>query len=211
MPSHGFARLLSFTYDVDIDGQDINMTLEDSHQTNQHYPFNFQFTIRYRLVDAGLDVEWSLTNTGDDPMPYYAGHHFYFRVPVTRRAETTLSLPASLRQHALVGGGLSRPVRGEQSYSLADPRLQDQFHVLQGDEPAKLDMPWQKTSITFDLSQSACPWYALTIWAASPDADSFCIEPWLGTPDAIHHGQGLRWLAAGDSETALCRLRVQMG
>jgi aldose 1-epimerase len=34
------------------------------------------------------------------------------------------------------------------------------------------------------------------------------VEPWLGLPDAIHHGTGLRMLAAGKEETASCEITV---
>lgn len=55
---------------------------------------------------------------------------------------------------------------------------------------------------------TSIPWYAVTTWTEAADSDFFCIEPWLGLPDAIHNGLGLRWLAPGASETAALRIRV---
>ena len=52
------------------------------------------------------------------------------------------------------------------------------------------------------------PWYAVTTWTEKPDSDFYCVEPWLGLPDAIHNGLGLRMLAPGATETATLRIRV---
>ena len=50
------------------------------------------------------------------------------------------------------------------------------------------------------------PWYAITTWTETADSDFYCVEPWLGLPNAIHHGQGLRRLPPGQTETAICIL-----
>jgi len=46
----------------------------------------------------------------------------------------------------------------------------------------------------------------VTTWTEKPDSDFYCIEPWLGLPNAIHHGEGLRHVAPGATEIAVCRL-----
>jgi aldose 1-epimerase len=69
-------------------------------------------------------------------------------------------------------------------------------------------MPRRDPRVTLDLYETACTWYAVTTWTEGPDSDFYCVEPWLGLPDAIHHGQGLRWLQPGQTEEALCRLSV---
>ena len=63
--------------------------------------------------------------------------------------------------------------------------------------------------ITIDLQRpDSLPWYAVTTWTEAADSDFFCVEPWLGLPDAIHNGMGLRWLEAGETETATLRITV---
>ena len=52
------------------------------------------------------------------------------------------------------------------------------------------------------------PWYAVTTWTEADTSDFYCIEPWIGLPDAIHNGHGLRWLAPGKTEAASLRLVV---
>lgn len=208
LPMHGFARDLPFGHEVDADGQGIAMTLRDNAATRRMYPFGFAFTARFRLRGSALETSLETTNTGDAPMPYYPGHHFYLEVPAARRGDSILHLPDSTVQEALPQGGVTEPRPGPSRCALSDPQLQDRFHVLREPGPVHLDMPWQGRRITFDLADTPCPWYAVTTWTESDSADFYCIEPWLGLPDAIHHGQGLRWLQPGQTEAARCRLSV---
>jgi galactose mutarotase-like enzyme len=53
-----------------------------------------------------------------------------------------------------------------------------------------------------DSLTTYAPWYAVTTWTQAPESDFYCIEPWLGLPNAIHHGEGLRWLVPGAKEIA---------
>jgi galactose mutarotase-like enzyme len=208
MPMHGFARDLPFGHRVDDDGLGVVLTLQDSAATHAMYPFGFVFAVHYRLSGATLEVRLVTTNTGAAPMPYYPGHHFYFDLPARHRGDTMLHLPANTVQQARPHGGVTEPVPGAAAYSLADPQLLDRFHVLHEPGLVHLDMPWRGARVTLDLSETACPWYAVTTWTEGPDSDFYCVEPWLGLPDAIHHGQGLRWLQPGQTEEALCRLSV---
>ena len=73
--------------------------------------------------------------------------------------------------------------------------------------PVTLAMPDRTLEIDLDVPGSSA-WHAVTTWSERDDSDFYCVEPWLGLPDAIHNGQGLRWLEPGQEETAICRLRV---
>ncbi|MFX1671956.1 aldose epimerase [Paraburkholderia sp. A2WS-5] len=214
LPTHGFARDLPFTAQVDAARRGVTMTLVDSAATHSGYPFAFRFEAAYRLVDDHtLDVELTATNTGDAPMPWYAGHHFYFELPHEQRAQSTLDVPPTQRRHQLPDGSISAPEPGEPQYQLDDARIQDRFHVLEPSataRPVRLVAPGLKHAVTFDLDRpGSLPWYAVTTWTEAAESDFYCVEPWLGLPDAIHNGLGLRWLAAGTTETAALRLRFE--
>jgi galactose mutarotase-like enzyme len=61
--------------------------------------------------------------------------------------------------------------------------------------------------LVFELTHpGSVPWYAVTTWTQSADSDFYCIEPWLGLPNAIHHGEGLRRIDPGKTEIATCVL-----
>ena len=214
LPTHGFARDLPFTAKVDADGRGVTMTLVDSAATHSGYPFAFRFEAAYRLADdRTLDVVFTAANTGDAPMPWYAGHHFYFELPHEQRAQSTLDVPPTQRRQQLPDGSISAPEPGESQYRLGDARIQDRFHVLEPAataRPVRLVAPGLKHAVTFDLDRpGSLPWYAVTTWTEAADSDFYCVEPWLGLPDAIHNGLGLRWLAPGTTETAALRLRFE--
>src|ERR1700709_2750287 len=82
LPMHGFARDLPFEATVDSARATARMPLSDSDGTRTRHPSAFRFEATYRLIDQHtLDVELTTANTGVAPLPYYAGHHFYFALP----------------------------------------------------------------------------------------------------------------------------------
>ncbi|WP_144108674.1 aldose epimerase [Paraburkholderia sp. BCC1886] len=212
LPMHGFARDLPFEAHADVEGAGLRMVLTDSEATRGGYPFGFRFEATYRLVDTHtLEVSLSTTNTGDTRLPYYAGHHFYFTLPHTQRASTTLDLPPTERRFQQADGSISAAEPGEPRYTLDEARILDRFHCLVGepDQPVRLSVPALNRLISIDLQRpGSLPWYAVTTWTEAPESDFYCVEPWLGLPDAIHNGMGLRWVEPGQSETATLRISV---
>ncbi len=45
------------------------------------YPFQYEFRVAYRFHPFGLTCNLTLENLGDEPLPWSAGHHFYFKLP----------------------------------------------------------------------------------------------------------------------------------
>jgi len=212
IPLHGFARDLPFAAQIAPQGDGVRMTLTDSASTREMYPFGFRFEAAYRLADeTTLDVELTTTNTGNARMPYYAGHHFYFALPHAQRGEATIALPRNVHRRQLPDGTTAGAAPGETHYRFDDAQIIDRFHCLDGepDVPVRIEMPSQQRAIEIDLRRSgSVSWYAVTTWTLAPDSDFYCVEPWLGLPDAIHTGLGLRWLEPGESEKAALRIRV---
>lgn len=212
LPMHGFARDLPFSHAVDDDGRGVRMTLADTQATRAQYPFAFRFEAAYRLADErSLDVTLTTSNLSDAPLPYYAGHHFYFALPHALRGETTLELPPTERRRQLEDGSICAPEVGAPRYTLDDPRIHDRFHCLQGvpNAPVRFESPSLRRRIEISLDRpGSAPWYAVTTWTETDTSDFYCVEPWLGLPDAIHNGLGLRWLEAGGTETASLRIVV---
>jgi len=213
LPVHGFARDLPFDSVVDVADSRVTMTLADSDATRAVYPFAFHFTASYRLVDRlTLEVELTTTNTSDVPLPYYAGHHFYFALPHALRGDTTLCLPPAERLYQREDGSIAAPETGLSRYTLDDPSIIDRFHrLLAPDAHARvvLATPSIGRTITLELTRpGSIPWYAVTTWTERADSPFYCVEPWIGLPNAIANGLGLRWLAPGAIETAALRIGV---
>jgi galactose mutarotase-like enzyme len=204
MPQHGFAKDAKFAM---IDGEAENalrMRLLDSDETRAIYPFSFQFDVVASLLPASrLEVRFETTNTGNDPLPYYAGHHFYFALPHQERGDWTLHLPCAAWGQRGENGAVIREKAAQDDLRLDDPAPIDRFQI--GPKEANVTLRNTRTGqrLRFELVHpGSAPWYAITTWTQAADSDFYCIEPWLGLPNAIHHGEGLRWLAPGAKEIA---------
>lgn len=211
LPMHGFARDLPFSVVDDADAQTLRMRLAENAETLGCYPFAFQFDVVYRLFGNELEVRLETTNTGDSPLPYYAGHHFYFHVPHDERPGWQLTIPCERQGGQNTDGSVWFVPADQTSFTVADELLIDRFHL----DFTSTELTLRHNSgrgVVIDLSDAAgkneVPWYSITTWTQNSDSDFFCVEPWLGLPNAIHHGHGLRWLDPGQKEEAVCYIRA---
>jgi len=217
LPMHGFARDLPFTVVEESDPDTLRMRLEESEQTRAWYPFAFRFEVAYRLGGTQgdtLEAEFATTNTGDQPLPYYAGHHFYFALDHRDRAHWKLDLPFAQTGTQAPDGSILMGNPPASAATLDQPELIDRFQIAP--TASRFSLADQRDGngprIEFDLApRETVPWYAVTTWTLKPESDFYCVEPWLGLPNAIGHGLGLRWLAPGVTERAVCSLRYRPG
>lgn len=204
MPQHGFAVNAKFSVIEGGPENSLRMRLVDSEETHSLYPFAFQFDVVVDLLPGSrLEVRFETINTGDHPLPYYAGHHFYFAVPHDRRADWTLHLPCAEWGQREENGGIIHEKASQDLLRLDDPAAIDRFQI--GPRKSKVTLYNAQTGqrLDFELDHSgSLPWYVVTTWTESPNSDFYCVEPWLGLPNAIHHGEGLRRLAPGAKEIA---------
>jgi galactose mutarotase-like enzyme len=208
MPQHGFARDAAFSV-VEQDDTQLRMRLTDSDVTREFYPFAFQFDVVVVLhPQARLEIRFETTNRGETPLPYYAGHHFYLAIPHAERAQWTLHLPCAAWGRQAPDGSVVREEATSGYFRLDDPALVDRFQIEPQTTRVLLENATSARQLAIELpsADDLVPWYAVTTWTEKPDSDFYCVEPWLGLPNAIHHGEGLRHIAPGASESASCVL-----
>ena len=203
MPQHGFARDALFSVVEGGPENSLRMRLVDSDEMRADFPFAFQFDVVVSLLTGSrLEVRFETTNAGDDPLPYYAGHHFYFALPHHERADWTLHLPCAEWGRQSDNGSIVREEAKQSELWLDDPAPIDRFQIGPKGN-ALLHNLRTGQRLVFELEHpGSVPWYAVTTWTEAAHSDFYCVEPWLGLPNAIHHGEGLRWLAPGAQETA---------
>ena len=208
MPQHGFARDAHFEPIHESDGETLRLRLTDSAQTRADYPFSFQFDVVIALrPKSRLEIRFETTNRGETPLPYYAGHHFYLAIPHAERADWSLDLPCAAWGRQAPDGSIVREPATAAPLRLDDPALIDRFQIEPKEASTTLLNSRTGQRLVFDLQQGGtATWYAVTTWTEAPTSDFFCVEPWLGLPNAIHHGEGLRYVAAGQCEIATCVL-----
>jgi galactose mutarotase-like enzyme len=208
MPQHGFARDAKFAVVDDIHPDSLRMRLTDSAATRGFYPFAFQFDVVVALRGEGqMEIAFETTNRGDGPLPYYAGHHFYFALPHESRADWSLHLPCDGWGRQAPDGSILHEAAQAETLSLGDPALIDRFQIGPREAAVTLQNKRTGSRLVFNLQPpNSIPWYAVTTWTQAPESDFYCIEPWLGLPNAIHHGEGLRVLGPGETERAALQL-----
>jgi len=206
MPQHGFARDAKFSVIQDGPENAVRLRVTDTEETRALYPFAFQFDVVVSLLpESRLEIRFETTNTGNQPLPYYAGHHFYLAVPHAERAEWTLRLPCARWGRQAPDGSVINEEPHEELLRLDDPALIDRYQIQPAESKITLLNTRKQRRLVFDLNppgSDSVPWYAVTTWTQADDSDFYCIEPWLGLPNAIHHGEGLRRLAPGTTEAA---------
>jgi aldose 1-epimerase len=204
MPIHGFARQSVFTAKPGPAPHSLSMVLRDNATTRAWYPYTFEFEALYTLTADTLKVALRVSNTGTTTMPFQIGHHFYFTLEATARSQTRLHLPAREWARQNPDGSIASGSANGSDFTLDDPALIDRFHI-DPSFPVRIGAP---VGIDIESDGSSLPWHAVTTWTEQNTSPFYCVEPWTGLPNGIHHGQGLRELAPGRSVTAACVLRL---
>lgn len=82
MGRHGFARRREFS--VTEQGDDfVSLTLHADEQTKQQYPYDFSLTMTYTCKQNAVETRFTVTNCGEEPMPFVLGGHPAYNIPVT--------------------------------------------------------------------------------------------------------------------------------
>jgi galactose mutarotase-like enzyme len=208
-PMHGFAKDSPFRV-VDTSADSATLRLDANETTTACYPFAFRLEVTYRIQPDSLLTSFRVTNRGDQPMPWSAGHHYYFHIPAAERSSWELALPCEKwgRQN-FADGSISFDAASYERASLSDLSWIDRFHATPDLPRVVLSNATAGKTISFENpSNRPADWPCLTTWTEKPDSDFFCVEPWSAFPNAIHNGLGLRTLAPGETDEISCRIRI---
>ncbi|MEM6885298.1 MAG: aldose epimerase [Verrucomicrobiota bacterium] len=211
MPMHGFARDMPFEV-VKSSDTSLTMRLVDNKETQPYYPFSFVFDVTYSLnKNRELRVSLKVENHSDVAMPYYSGHHFYFNVPHQDRSNWHIKIPCTQTARQKPDGNIVFNSKTMVESSFADESIIDRMHIMDKPNPIQFGNvnKGPRFRIRLDHPQTV-PWGAVTTWTQTPESDFYCVEPWTGLPNAIHHRHGLRWLNPRETEEAICKIDVEI-
>lgn len=205
MPQHGIARQGDFEV-VRLDPRGFAAQLVPSDESREAYPFDYEFTVTYRFESLGLSCELSLKNLGREPIPWCSGHHFYFTLPWSdgrTRSDYRIRIPAreQLKQDArgqLVAGPSLNPEE-----SLENPALLDTLHTRLRTNQVKFGEHQRPGYVSVQIGTESVPRPDETFvtWTGDERAPYYCVEPWMGPPNASEHKRGLQWVPPGETGT----------
>ncbi len=206
---HGLLRNTSYDL-VEITAESV--TLGAGVYPQHGYPFTLDTFVTYRLADDGLHVEHTVANVGSGTAPFGVGAHPYLRVgdqptgslTVTLHADTYLAVNANKVPTALLAAaGTQWDLRAGVVLGSADlDTAYTDLHPVSGphgdEHQVALTAPdgsgvlmWAQPSFGYMqvFTPRDFPGRELTV----------AIEPMTCAANAFNTGQGLRWLAPGES------------
>lgn len=205
MPRHGFARAGTFTLD-EVHSSGFTARLKPTPNDQQAYPFDYAFRVRYAFEELRFTVTFELTNHGAEPLPWCAGHHFYFTLPWhphARREDYRILLEARKAAYHGPDGKLVPDDTRDDIEHFADPRLVDRIHwklrrgrVSFGPRGGEGD-----THLILPNERAPAPAATVVTWTESDASPFYCVEPWMGPPNAPEHKTGLHWVDPGTTES----------
>lgn len=213
MPMHGFIRFVKM--DV-LDSDSTSVTMRSVSADTVSYPFEYSFTVTYRLIGDTIRMDIKIENLDTKEMPYMLGWHPGFvlladsRLPIENysvifeNAKDIRVLPKGTRPDGI-------PYDKKSNVYNFDVKEIDDTQIFKGQGnsatlfadgcPRKLSMKWS----------DSFPYYC--IWRGNkPGADYICLEPWSdmivdsGIPESFETKPMSR-LAPGKSREYFCELK----
>ncbi|MCX6938496.1 MAG: aldose epimerase [Verrucomicrobia bacterium] len=216
MPMHGLARQGRFALEhADVSG--FSALFQPDAAALAAYPYAYEFRVSYRFGPASLTCEFDLKNLDARPLPWSAGHHFYFTAPWEpgrTRDDYRLEMPATRHLRQNLSGQLVPGPALPTAASLANPDWIDTFHLgltrptatlapATGDRAGAIQI-----SLSLDKKSPPPPDATFVTWSASPDAPFYCIEPWMGPPNAPETGVGLHLVPPGKTQSFIVEVAL---
>lgn len=213
MPMHGFARQGTFAIER-IDPQGFSAVLQPAPEDHEAYPFDYEFRVAYRFEATALTCEFTLKNLGDKPIPWCAGHHFYFAAPWTENAtrdDYVLKRPEAHTFKQDEVGALVHGPRLPHEAPLSHNALVDTIHTDLAQRTFRFGPAdgSEHVDVMIGTEPTPEPDRAIVTWTSDSSAPYYCVEPWMGPPNAPEHLRGLEWVRGG--ETGLFTVEVSVG
>lgn len=203
--SHGLLRNTGYSL---VGRSEHSVELEATIFPQHGYPFLARHRVHYQLTDdLGLHVRQTLINDSTAPAPFVLGAHPYLRVGDTPVEDLKLTVAAETRLVAddrLIPRSTA-PVDGDTDFrsgsaianlavdvALTDLRYDGgrARHTLAAADGAAVSL-WQ---------DEACRYVHVFVSTEYPGRTrAVAVEPMTGPANAFNSGDGLRWLAPGES------------
>jgi galactose mutarotase-like enzyme len=213
MPMHGLARQGDFRV-MHCDAAGFTALFLPGEEARACYPYDYEFTVRYRFEPLGLVCEFGLHNLGFVPLPWSAGHHFYFTLPWSdglNRSHYAIRIPATRRvrqdaQGLLVPGPGLREIE-----NLDNPDLLDAVHLGLKDNTVVFGERGHAGDVIIRIGADKIPAADATFvtWSESANAPYYCVEPWMGPPNAPENKVGLHFVAPGMTQTFTVAITIK--
>lgn len=204
---HGFGPDAGFSVRK-ADGDHLSLSLRDSAETLERYPFSFQLSVDATLQDDGLRTDFLVHNPAREALPYALGFHPGFRWPFAGGDKADYRLEFSddeePRASLIAPGGLFTdqtvpiPLQGRVLDIAAATKERDSIVMLDARSRRVDFVAPDNSRISIEVEN-----FPHWVFWSLPGADFLCIEAWTGQGDPVGFtGEitakpGMRLLAPG--------------
>lgn len=197
MPQHGIARQGTFKI-TRLDSRGFAAQLIPDEAAREAYPFDYEFIVNYRFDSLSVSCEFTLQNLGTVPLPWSAGHHFYFTLPWSeaQRGDYAIRFPSAEQVRQNAAGKLIPGPKLKTEESLSNPDLIDTIQTRLKSNEVRFGERAKPGYVSVQLGTERIPPpdAAVVTWTSDDKAPYFCVEPWMGPPNAPEHKRGLAWV-----------------
>jgi aldose 1-epimerase len=176
--------------------------------THPAYPFPFRLAVNYSLSDKALEIEFEVTNTGNDNMPFGLGWHPYFNL-ASGLASCALKLPDCHEievDENLIPTGKKTPSRCFDDFRLMDGMQLDTCFEIDNVHVENSTLVILNDQQTLEVWQDANHPF---IQVFTPDnGQTIAIEPMTCGINALNTHEGLHILKPESSLTLRCGVRL---
>ena len=201
-----------------------SITLAADVAAQRGYPFELATSVRYQLVENGLLVTHSLTNTGGRTAPVAVGAHPFLRLGAVPTEDLTLVINADTHievDDRLNPTGASTHVQGTRHDFRTGQRvggvaLDDAWGSVRrepdGSSLHYLEAPdGSQVQLFMDASFGYVQAFTTRIFPTDGGpVTAVAVEPMTAPADAFNSGEGLRWLAPGETWNLSWGIRYQL-
>ena len=212
MPMHGIARQGHFKT-THLHERGFTAVLQPDEEAKAIYPFAYEFTVAYRFSPLSLSCEFILANHDSQPIPWSAGHHFYFTLPWTeghQRKDYAIRIPAGKTSRQDANGQLIAGPSLQSQELISQPELIDTLHSALRQSEVVFGPVGAPGEVRIRLGSKKVPHpeHTIVTWTTDDSAPFYCVEPWMGPPNAAEHKLGLFWVAPGQSQSFVVEIGV---
>ena len=203
MPMHGFARDHSFAIQ-NIDEYGFTAQLIQTPEMMDCYPFQYDFTVQYRFYEFSMSVALKLENLGEIPIPWSAGHHFYFNLPWdgSAREDYHLTVPTSKGYKQGSDGAMEAVEEMYSPISFGDQRILERIYThMKGDTVTfgpKSGEDGIQIKFLSPITENSMD--TIVTWTEEEKSPFYCIEPWMSPPNSTESEIGPSYVEPGKAQ-----------
>ncbi|OHR74225.1 hypothetical protein HMPREF3291_04370 [Bacillus sp. HMSC76G11] len=196
MKNHGFARNFAWSIkERNIEESSIILTLKSNNVSRKQYPFEFELTFKYLLLNGEFIIYQSYKNLSDKPMPFYSGFHPYFKTSMKQLSvynDAKCFYDVQKKEVFSFKGELDLRGRNEALFLLDSKNRETRFPIS-STESIQLTYGDEFKYVTF--------------WSEC-NKEYLCVEPWMALPDSLNTKRDLQCLAKGETLNTFIKVRI---